>query len=153
MPMPSGEQSARRLAARAIVVTLVILVAMPLYLTLEPAWRPLVARVACAAIVAAGCLRVLRGVRRATETETGSALDALPPPPPPPELDSRFLRLRDELIFSTRRRRYFDVILWPRLLALAGTDLPRPPEQRGVRGRGPSLALLEDLIARIERRA
>ena len=75
------------------------------------------------------------------------------PVPPPPELDSRFLRLRDEVVYSTRSRRYFDAILWPQLGRLAGADLPRPPERRGLRRRGPALATLEDLIARIERRA
>jgi len=150
---PRDERSPRRLAGRAILITIFVLAAIPLYLSLDSVWRPLIVRLACAVLVAMGCLRVLRGVGRAMETHTISPLDTPPPTPPPPELDSRFLRLRDELIFSTRSRRYFDAILWPRLCALAGTDLPQPPERRGVRRRGPALATLEDLIARIERRA
>ncbi len=111
-------------------------------------------RLACAAVVAVACLRILAGLGRSVETDTVSPLDAPPPPVPEPELDSRFLRLRDELVFSTRSRRYFDVILWPRLCGLAGDDLPRPPERRGIRRRrGPPLAVLDNLIARIERRA
>ena len=150
---PRAERSPRRVAGRALLVTLVVLAGIPLYLSLDPSWGPLVVRLACAVLVAVGCLRVLRGVGRAVESDTLSPLDAPAPRPPEPELDSRFLRLRDELIFSTRSRRYFDVILWPRLCGLAGTDLPRPPERRGMRRRGPPLAVLEDLIARIERRA
>jgi hypothetical protein len=85
--------------------------------------------------------------------DAGSPFDAPPPAPPEPELDSRFLRLRDEVVYSVQSRRYFDAILWPRLCTLAGTSLPAPPERAGIRRRGPSLAALEDLIARIERRA
>jgi len=61
-------------------------------------------------------------------------------------------RLRDDLVASTRRRRYFDVVLWPRLSALAGPDLPRPAESRGPIRRGPSLAAIERLVTRIEGR-
>jgi hypothetical protein len=39
------------------------------------------------------------------------------------------------------------------LLALAGTDLPRPAERPRILRRGPPLATLERLIAEIERRA
>ena len=150
---PRGERSPRSLAGRAVLASLVVLAAIPLYLTLDPSWRPLVVRLACAGLVAAACLRVLRAAGSAVQTDTVSPIDTPPPPPPEPELDSRFLRLRDELIFSTKSGRYFEVILWPRLCGLAGTDLPRPPARRGLRRRGPSLASLEDLIARIERSA
>ena len=40
--------------------------------------------------------------------------------PPAPELDARFLALRDDVRYSIRSRRYFDVILWPRLVELGG---------------------------------
>jgi hypothetical protein len=150
---PHRDRSPRRLAGRVIVAAVVALAAMPLYLTLDSSWRPLVVRLACATFVGIACLRVLRGVGRALETPSISPFDAPPPSTVPPELDSRFLRLRDEVTFSTRSRRYFDAILWPRLCGLAGTDLPRPPERLGLSRRGPSLAILDDLISRIERRA
>ena len=150
---PRSERSPRRLAGRAVLISVAVLAAIPLYLSLDPVWGPLVVRLACAALVAMGCVRVLRRVGGAMQIESVSPFDTPPPAPPPPELDSRFLRLRDEVTFSTRNRRYFDAILWPRLCELAGTDLPRPPERRGIRRRGPPLATLEDLIARIERRA
>jgi hypothetical protein len=147
------ERSPRGLAGRAILVSLVVLAAMPLYLSLDAAWRPLIVRLACGALVAVACTRVMRALGRAVERDTVSPLDAPPPAVPEPELDSRFVRLRDEVVFSTRSRRYFDAILWPRLVGLAGSDLPRPAERRGLRRRrGPTLAVLEDLIARIERR-
>ena len=147
------ERSPGRLAGRAVLTSLVVLAATPLYLSLDHSWRPLVVRLACAALVAAVCLRVLRSVGGAIQTDAVSPFDTPPPLPPPPEMDSRFLRLRDELVFSVRGRRYFDAILWPRLCGLASTALPRPPERPGIRRRGPSLATLEDLIARIERHA
>lgn len=150
---PPGRGSPRRHAGRAVAAAVVVLAGIPIYLSLDLSWRPLVVRLACAAIVGAVCVRVLRGAGRAVEGGAVSPFDAPPPAAPRPELDSRFLRLRDEVVFSTRNRRYFEAILWPRLCGLASTDLPQPPERRGVRRRGPSLAVLEDLIRRIERRA
>lgn len=153
MPSAPRERSPRRLAGRAIVAALAVLASIPLYLSLDLAWRPLVVRLACAVLVGLVCLRVLRGAGRVIGPPVTSPFDVPAPPPVPPELDSRFVRLRDEVTFSTRSRRYFDAILWPRLGGLAGTDLPRPPERRRFPRRGPSLRVLEDLISRIERRA
>ena len=152
--MPAdAERSRRRLAGRAIVATLLVLAAIPAYLTISPAWRPAVVRLACAGLVAVGCVRARRWVRDAMEPHPVSALDAPPPARPAPELDSRFLRLCDDVTFSTRSRRYFDAILWPRLCELAEADLPRPAERRGMPRRGPSLSALQALIAEIEKRA
>src|SRR5262245_20937434 len=149
---PRAERSPRRLAARAVVASVAVLAAVPFYLSLDPSWRPFIARLACAGLVAVGCGRVLRLAGRARDGDPVSPFEAPRPAPPPPELDSRFVRLRDEVVFSNRSRRYFDAILFPQLCALATTDLPRPPERK-VRRLGPSLATLEDLIARIESRA
>ncbi len=152
--MPArAERSRRRLAGRAIVAALVVLAAMPAYLALSPPWQPVAVRLSCAAIVAAGCVRVLRRARGAMEAEPISPLDAPPPPAAVPELDARFLALRDDVIHGTRSRRYFDRILWPRLSGLAGTDLPRPAERRGLRRRGPSMSVLARLVTEIERGA
>jgi hypothetical protein len=146
-------RSPRRLAIQGVLVALLLLVAIPAYFVLEQAWRPLALRIAGAIVVITGCTRVTRRVRRSAEAGSPSALDARPPAPPDPELDGRFLRLRDDIVFSTRSRRYFEAGLWPRLLALAGPDLPRPPERRGLLRRvGPSLAALERLLAEVERR-
>jgi hypothetical protein len=152
MPRPP-ERSRLRLAAQALVAVLVALAAMPMYLVIAPSWRPAAARLACGLLVAMGCVRVIRPLRSRTEDQPTSALDAPAPPSPGPALDERFLRLRDELVFSARSRRHFDAILWPRLLALAGTELSRPAERRGLLRDGPSPGELERLIAEIERRA
>ena len=151
--MPSAERVALRLISRAFVTSVVILAAIPAYLTLAPSWRPLAARLACAALVVAGCLRVIRSVRSSLEEQPPSALDAPAAKAQAPELDERFLRLRDELVFSTRSRHYFDSILWPQLTKLAGVDVPRPPERRGFRRDGPSLSALAGLITTVEKRA
>lgn len=152
--MPArAERSRRRLAGRAIVAALVGLAAMPAYLALSPPWQPVAVRLSCAAIVAAGCVRVLRRARGALEFEPISPLDAPPPPAAVPELDARFLALRDDVTYGTRSRRYFDAILWPRLSGLASTDLPRPAERPGLRRRGPSMSALARLVTEIERGA
>jgi hypothetical protein len=152
--MPArAELSRRRLVGRAIVAALVVLAALPAYLALSPPWQPVAVRLACAAIVAAGCARVLRLARGAMEPASVSPLDAPPAPAAVPELDARFLGLRNDVIYGTRSRRYFDAILWPRLSGLAGTDLPRPAERRGYRRRGPSMGALARLVTEIERRA
>jgi len=151
--MPSHtERSRYRFAGPGLLAVVLVLAAIPAYLTLEPSWRSLAVRLACAVIVVVGGVRVIRGVRRSIEGSS-SALDTPPPVSPAQELDGRFLRLRDELVFSTRSHRYFDAILWPRVLRLAGANLPRPAERRGRRRRGPSLSTLEHLIAEVEQRA
>lgn len=148
MPSPP-ERSPYRPAAYALVAALVVLAAIPGFLTLDTTWRPLALRLAGAVIVIIGCVRVVGSVRRSIEDEPASALDAPPPAPRRPALDDRFLRLRDDLVFSRRSRRYFDMFLWPKLSKVGGADLA-PPAMR--RRRGPSWSALERLIAEIERR-
>jgi hypothetical protein len=136
-------------AGYALLAVLVLLVAIPGYLTLDPSRRPLAVRLAGAAIVVVGCLRVVGAVRRTLEGAPPSALDAPPPAPLLHTLDERFVRTRDDLIFSHRSQRYFDVFLWPRLRAL-GSELA-PPMAR--RRRGPSWRALEGFVTDIERRS
>jgi hypothetical protein len=131
------------------VAVLVGLAAIPAYLVVAPAWRPLAVRLACAVIVIFGCTRVVGSVRRSIEDDPPSALDAPLPPRRRPVLDERFVRVRDDLVFSRRSRHYFDTFLWPRLRKLGAAE-PAPPAER--RRRGPSLRTLERLIADIERR-
>ncbi len=151
--MPShAERSRYRFAVQGFLAALLVLAAIPVYLTLEPSWRPLAIRLACAVIVVAGCVRVIRGVRRSIDGSAASTLDTPPRVSPAHEMDERFLRLRDELVFSTRSWRYFDAILWPRMLRLVGPSLLPPAERAGTRRRGPSLSTLERLIAEVEKR-
>ena len=152
--MPSrADRWARRLVARGLLAVLLALVALPVYLVLDPSWRPMAVRLACALIMAAGCVRAIRRVRRAIGEDVPSALDAPPPPSPAPEMDPRFLRVRDDVVFSTRSRPYFDRVLWPRLLDAAGGSLAPPAERRRFGRRGPSPAALAGLLAEVERRA
>ena len=150
---PRSDAGRQRLAARAVVGALVLLAAIPAYLSIAPAWRPVGVRLACAALAALGCIRGLRWARGAAGAPAMSTVDAPPAETPAPALDSRFLALRDDVIWSVRSRRYFDTVLWPRLLVLAGGDLPRPADRRGIRRRGPSASALDGLVAEIERRA
>ena len=151
--MPShAERSRYRVLVQGFFVVLLILAAIPVYLTLDPSWRSVAIRLVCAVIVAAGCVRVIRGVRRSIDGSAASSLDAPPRVAPAQELDERFLRLRDELVFSVRSRRYFDAILWPRMLRLAGPSLSPPAERPVTRRRGPALSTLEQLIAEAEKR-
>jgi hypothetical protein len=151
MPTPA-RRVGPRLVARVVLLSLLALAALPAYLTVSPRWRPAAARLAGALVVAIGCARARAWARDAVAPPADAGVDAPPPPPPERVLDPRFLRLRDDLIAGTRRRRYFDVMLWPRLAALAGPDLPRPEERRGPTRRGPSLRAIEGLVARIEER-
>ena len=148
--MPRADASGLRLAARALGAALVALAVIPGYLMLTPPWRALAIRLACVAIVVAVSVRTLRHVRSAVEDAPPWALDEAPAVLPPPELDERFVRLRDELVFSSRNRRYFEMALRPRLERLAGTELSPRPERRGRRG--PARDSLERLVAEIERR-
>ena len=151
--MPSlPERSIGRIAAHGFLAVLLVLGAIPAYLGLSPSWRPAAVRAACALLVVAGCVRVVRAVRGSVGHPPSSPLDAPPAPWPPPELDDRFLRLRDDLVYGGRSRRYFDAILWPRLLELAGASLPRPAVRRRLRRLGPSLRTLEHLVAEAEKR-
>jgi len=151
MPEPA-RRSGPRLVARAIAVALLVLAALPAYLTVAPKWRPAATRLACAAAVAVGCARARRRARDLVDAYPLSVFDVPPPPPLEATFDPRFLRLRDDLVASTRRRRYFDVVFWPRLVALGGPDLPRPAVRRLAGRRGPSLRTLAELIAQAERR-
>jgi hypothetical protein len=150
MSLPA-ERSSRRLAAQAILAVLVVLAAIPGYLAIDRSWRPTALRLAGTALVIVACGRVVRALRRSLEGTAPSALDAAAPESPGPELDARFLRLRDDVVFSTRNHRYFESILWPRLKGLAEGDLAAPAAPRRRR-RGPSPRALETLIAAIERR-
>jgi len=153
MPEPTRRWG-HRLAGRAIVGIVLALAALPIYLTTSPAWRPVAVRLACAIALGIGCARARRWARDAVETGVVSPFEAPASPAPAVQLDAGFLRLRDDLVASTRSRRYFDVVLWPRLASLAGPGpaLPRPARRRLLRRRGPTLRELEDLVARVESR-
>jgi hypothetical protein len=135
---------------KAFVVALALAIAIPTYLKLDPSWRPLLVRLACAAVVAIGCSRLIGAARRARAGDPLSPLDAPPRRAPVPLLSERYLRLRDDIVFGSHRRGYFDVFLWPRLRKLGAVD--PPPAERGRTRRGPSLAALSRVITDLETR-
>jgi hypothetical protein len=142
----------RRLAARLLLLALVALAAMPGYLALRPAWRPVAVRLACAALAAVACARAVRWARAAAGPRAAATVDAPPPAAERVHLDPRFVGWYDDVRAATRHRRYFDVMLWPRLTALGGADLPCPERPRRG-GRGPSPRALARLVEELERRA
>jgi hypothetical protein len=141
-----------RLAAYGIPLGLLALAAIPIYLAVDAQWRSLLVRLVCAVAVTVASFRVVRSVRRAAADHPPSPADAPPEPPPPAILDEAFMRRRDELTYSVRSRRYFDAVLWPRLLALAGRQLSAPPPRPWLSRLGPPRAMIERLIAEIEGR-
>jgi len=131
-----------------ILVGGVLLLAVPIYVYLEPQWRTLVPRLAAALLLGMALLE-LRGILAARLARPGtSALDAARIPPVIESgVPHRLLELTASVRAGLRSRRHFERVLWPRLAALSTRPLVPPPLRRG---RGPSLARLRDLIATIE---
>lgn len=131
------------------LAAVVFLAALPVYVWVEPGWRALVARLACALVLGVALLQLRAVLAERLEAAGPSALDAARfARPPEPAVPHHFLDLASDVRAAMRSRRYFEEVLWPRLEALAGRPLARPPLRRG---RGPSLASLRALISDIER--
>jgi hypothetical protein len=147
-----------RLIGSAAFVTVVSIATVPVYLGVEPRYRPLAVRMFVALIAAVTLPRVLKMARSHIEHGASSAFHvALDRPRPVARLDRSFLQLRDEVHFSTMSARYFEQGLWPRLVALraasstrAAEELSKPPARRFPR-RGPTRAALADVVAALER--
>jgi hypothetical protein len=152
MSSPIEHPRPLRLAAYCIPLGMLALAAIPIYLAVDAGWRSLLVRLACALAVTMGGFRLVRSVRRAATAHPASPADGPPVAPTTAILDEVFMRRRDELTYSIRSRPYFDAVLWPRLLALAGRPLPVPPQRPWLSRLGPSRAMIERLIAEIERR-
>jgi hypothetical protein len=143
-----GERVFAAIAVRcAALAGVVLLASVPVYVYVEAPWRPAVVRLAAALVLGVALLQLRAAV--AGRLAQSSALDeARSRPEPSPSVPLRFLELIDDLRAARRSRRHFERSLWPRLAALATRPLAPPPARAG---RGPSLAALRDLIARIER--
>jgi hypothetical protein len=139
-------------AARcAALAGAVLIAAAPVYIYMEPPWRPLIARLAGGLVAGSAILQLRRALADRLELAPPSALDeALRRPVADPAVPARFDDLLQDIKAARRSRRYFDEVLWPRLSALA-PDPPAPPPPR--RGRGPTLRELDQIVAQIERRA
>jgi hypothetical protein len=112
-------------------------------------------RLATAAVLALATLRIRTLVRLHFERQARSGFDAATLVATGVSGDrTRFHQLHDEVRFGAKSGKYFDLVFWPRLNALArassGAPLPKPPGRSF--GRGPSIEDLAALVAAVERR-
>ncbi|MCI0547110.1 MAG: hypothetical protein L0027_07475 [Candidatus Rokubacteria bacterium] len=144
-----AEPRAVGLATRyAALVAGVLLVAVPVYLYLEPPWRGLVPRLAAALVLGVALLELRGMLALRLARHEASALEAARIPPATEDGVPRRLReLTASVRAALRSRRHFETVFWPRLAALATRPLDRPAARRG---RGPSLARLREVIRAIE---
>jgi hypothetical protein len=117
--------------------------------------RTMATRIATAIVLGFVALRIRTLVRLALSGQAYSGFDAATEAVPLPAPDrTRFNQLHDEVRFGAKSQRYFDLVFWPRLLALAkepaAASLPKPPGRSF--GRGPSVETLARLVAAIEAR-
>jgi hypothetical protein len=138
------------IAIRCAVLGAVVLIAtVPVYVFVEPPWRPLVARLAVAFVLGVALLQLRGAVAARLAASGASALEqALERPGSPPAVPLRLEELIDDVRATRRSRGHFERIMWPRLVGLASRPLARPPARFG---RGPSLAELRRLIADVEK--
>ena len=147
--MPADRALGRVVARSATLAGVVLLVTVPVYVYVEPSWRSLVARVACAFVLGVALLQFRRTLLDRLAARGASPLDAARGRvEPEPSVPHHFVDLASDVRTALRSRRYFDKVLWPRLAALTPRPLLRPEARPG---RGPSLASLRRVIAAIER--
>jgi hypothetical protein len=133
----------------AALAGVVLLALVPVYVWVEPPWRPLLARAAAAFVLGVALLQLRRVLADRLEDDGAWALDeARGRRRPEPAVPHHFLGLASDVRAALRSRRYFERGLWPRLAALTSRPPARP---RSRRGRGPSLASLRRAIADLER--
>jgi hypothetical protein len=138
------------LAVRCLVLAAVVLLAtVPVYVYVEPGWRPLVARLAAAFVVGVCILNFRRTLVERLALDGSSPLDeARGRRAPEPGVPHHFRDLVSDVRAALRSRRYFEEALWPRLVGYASRPLTRPPLRLG---RGPSLAALRTALDAIEK--
>ena len=126
------------------------------YFTVAATYRPAALRGAAAVVVMVVLLHLRRIARESLEAQASPGVEASREPgPSEPTVDPLFSRLDNEIRFSPGSDRYFEHILWPRILSL-GERLRVPtaalvkPEGRRFR-RGPSLEAIDDVITILER--
>ena len=147
--MVADGRLARAVARCAVLAGVVLLATVPVYVWVEPSWRPLVARLASAFVLGVALLQFRRVFADRLENGGDSALDAARDRRrPEPSVPHHFLDLASDVRTALRSRRYFERTFWPRLQALTSRPLARPPLRPG---RGPSLARLRAVITAIEK--
>jgi hypothetical protein len=134
---------------------LAVAIAYPIYVSVDNAYQELVVRLAAAAILGIVMLHILSCIARRFEAEPQSRFDlAREPTSREVKIDPHLLDLFGEVRHSMKSRRYFENVLWPRLLALADRQklMLRRPALRWPAARGPSLISIGKLISSIERK-
>ena len=152
----------RRLFGYATLLTLVGLAALPIAVAAAPVNRPMVIRLAAAVVLAIVLVDIRGGARAALDEDPSSPRGRLGwrRPAARPSIDRQFTELLDDVRFGPASQRYWSRVAWPRLCALADRLPGRPllvepgrSRPRRWLGRGPSLAAVRDVVARLEDRA
>lgn len=137
------------IALRVAVLAVVVLMAVvPVYVFVEPSWRPLVARLGAAFVLGVGLLQLRAAVAARLAGRTSALDEARGRPAPAPAVPLRFQELMEDVRAARRSRSHFERILWPRLTALARRPLVLPPARRG---RPPGLGAVRAALAEAER--
>ena len=159
MPRASG-QVARLVVGYVALSAGVALVALPVAYAADPAFRPVVVRLAVALVLAVALGQLVTAARRWVDGQSPPpARDRRAAAHPEPALDRQFLELLDGVRYSRASETYWRRVLWPRLIALAerlppGPALVEPGRSRMRRllRRGPALPALRALVSRLEER-
>ena len=140
----------QRIAVRcAALAGLVLLATVPVYVWVEPSWRPAVARLASAVVLGITLLQLRRALAERLDDGEASPLDeARSRGKPESDVPYHFEQLVRDVRTGIRSRYHFEKVLWPRLASLASRAVVRPPVRRV---RGPRLANLRKAIGAIER--
>ena len=169
VPAATPESDARRSPARvalrvlgrgAGIVAGVGVLAMPLWIVAGAEYRPVILRLAAAAVLGIAALRSLGDARRRVAEQPPSELDrAARPAPVEASIPREYRDVAEELHFARASNGYWTRVLEPRLAALAARlpgaqPVATPPRSapRRLLGRGPGLPTLRGVIERLERR-
>jgi hypothetical protein len=150
--MPADRHPLNTAGRYALLAGVVAFLTVPVYVYLEPPWRPLVARLAASLVLGIALLELRGALAQRLARDERSPLDAARDRPAArPEIPARFLSLIADVRGAVRSQVHFEKVLWPRL-----TTLCQPPPVRPLArtlGRGPRLDRLRDVVTEIERQA
>ncbi|MGD9884708.1 MAG: hypothetical protein AB7F22_34840 [Reyranella sp.] len=153
---PRRERVWPGLLGRYLVLVVVLgLIATSAYAAFDADDRPVVVRLAVAAFVMVVLIHIHSHWRAALDWAPPSSFEqARRPEPVEPKVASVLVRLQRQVEHGVGSRRFFSEVLWPRLVQLGeerGTRsrLPDEPPLGRWRKRGPSLAVIAELVRRV----
>ena len=158
MPRAPERRRWHWVAGYLLFLVCVCIALAPVYVYVESTYRAAVVRAGAALVLGVALIQLRGAVRRHKDGQPPSAFEeALNRGPIAPRTAPIFVKLRDEVWFSTLDQRYFENTLWPRMQRLlASRDRstrrvgPAKPGGRRWLRRGPSLAALRELVTHIE---